>query len=67
MGHKLKIKCVDSRVNVHSLSSTGVSFTLTTVQVPNLTLIHKKRITVYTVLCRDVACRMECRLLRAGD
>ncbi len=22
---------------------------------------------VYTVLCRGVACRMECRLLRAGD
>jgi hypothetical protein len=29
MGHKLKIKCVDSRVNVHSLSSTGVPFTYT--------------------------------------
>jgi hypothetical protein len=47
MGHKLKIKCVDSRVNVHSSSSTGAPFTLTTVQVPNLALIHKKRITVY--------------------
>jgi hypothetical protein len=47
MGHKLKIKSVDSRVNVHNLSSTGVPFTLTTVQVPNLARTHKKRITVY--------------------
>jgi hypothetical protein len=46
MGHKLKIKCVDSRVNVHNLSSTGVPLTLTTVQVLNLALTHKKRITV---------------------
>jgi hypothetical protein len=36
MGHLLKIKCVDSRVNVHNLASTSVPFTLTTVQVPNL-------------------------------
>jgi hypothetical protein len=43
----LKIKCVDSRVNVHILASTIVPFTLTTVQVPNLALTHKKRITVY--------------------
>jgi hypothetical protein len=49
MVHKLKIKCVDSRVNVHNLSSTDVPFTLTTVQVPNLALTHKKRITVYSV------------------
>jgi hypothetical protein len=42
----LKKKCVHSRVNVHSLSSTGVPFTLTTVQVPNLALTHKKQITV---------------------
>jgi hypothetical protein len=34
MGHFLKIKCVDSRVNVHMLASTIISFTLTTVQVP---------------------------------
>ncbi len=40
MGHKLKIKCVDSRVNVHNLASTGVPFALTTVQVPNLALTH---------------------------
>jgi hypothetical protein len=46
MGHKLKIKCVDSRVNVYNLASTGVPFTLRTVQVPNLALTHKKRITV---------------------
>jgi hypothetical protein len=27
MGHFLKIKCVDSRVNMHNLASTRVSFT----------------------------------------
>jgi len=47
MGHLLKIKCVDSRVNVHILASTSVPFTLTTVQLPNLALTHTKRITVY--------------------
>ncbi len=47
MGHKFKIKCVDSRVNMHNLASTSLPFTLTTVQVPNLALTHKKRITVY--------------------
>jgi hypothetical protein len=47
MGHLLKIKCVDSRVNVNILASTSVPFTLTTVQVPNLALTNKKRITVY--------------------
>ncbi len=47
MGHSLKIKCVDSRVNVHILASASVPFTLTTVQVPNLALTHTKRITVY--------------------
>jgi hypothetical protein len=36
MGHLLKIKCVDSKGNVHILASTSVSFTVTTVQVPNL-------------------------------
>jgi hypothetical protein len=46
MGHSLKIKCVDSRVNVHILTSTNVPFTFTTVQVPNLALTHRKRITV---------------------
>jgi hypothetical protein len=46
MGHLLKIKCVDSRVNVHTLSSTSVPFTLTTVQVPNLALTHTKRLPV---------------------
>jgi hypothetical protein len=50
MGHLLKIKCVDSRVNVHILSSTSVPFTLTTVQVPNLALKQTKRITVYIFL-----------------
>jgi hypothetical protein len=47
MGHLLKIKCVDSRVNVHILASTSVPFTLTTEHVPNLALTHKKRMTVY--------------------
>ncbi len=47
MRHLLKIKCVDSRVNVQILSSKSVQFTLTTVQVPNLALTHTKRITVY--------------------
>ncbi len=37
---------MDSRVNVHNLASTGVPFILTTVQVLNLALTHKKRITV---------------------
>jgi hypothetical protein len=46
MRHLLKIKCVDSRVNVHILASTSVPFALTTVQVPNLALTHTKRITV---------------------
>jgi hypothetical protein len=50
MGYFLKIKCVDSRVNVHILASTSVSFTLTTVQAPNLALTHTKRITVYSRL-----------------
>ncbi len=54
MGHLLKIKCVDSRVNVHILASTSVPFTLTTVQVPNLALTHAKRITVqWSDPCRD--------------
>jgi hypothetical protein len=44
MGHLLKIKCVDSRVNAHILASTKSP--IYTVQVPNLALIHTKRITV---------------------
>jgi hypothetical protein len=50
MGHLLKIKCVDSRVNTHILASTSVPFTLTTVQVPNVALTHKKRITVSSLI-----------------
>ncbi len=46
MGHLLKIKCLDSRLNVHILASASVTFTLTTVQVPILALTHTKRITV---------------------
>jgi hypothetical protein len=45
MGHLLKIKSVDSRVNVHILASTSVPFTVTTVQA-NLALTNTKRITV---------------------
>ncbi len=33
---------------MHILAATNVPFTLSTVQVPNLALTHKKRITVYT-------------------
>jgi hypothetical protein len=47
MGHSLKIKCVDSRENVHILDSTSVSFTLTMVQGPNLALTNTKRITAH--------------------
>jgi hypothetical protein len=46
MGHSLKKKCVDSRVNVNIFASTSVPSILTTVQVPNLALTHKKWITV---------------------
>jgi hypothetical protein len=53
MGHLLKIKCVDSRINVHILDSTGVLFTLTTVQVPKIALTHTKRITVYSLFNGD--------------
>ncbi len=52
MGHLLKIKCVDSRVNVHIVASTIVPFTLTAVQVPNLALTHTKGITVYVTYLR---------------
>ncbi len=51
MKNLLKIKSVDSWVNVHVLASTSVPFTLTTVQVPNLALIHTKRITVWLAHC----------------
>jgi hypothetical protein len=49
-------KCVDSRLNVHILSSTRDPFTLTTVQVPNLALTHTKRITVYEGEGWEIAC-----------
>ncbi len=49
---KWKIKCAHSPLNLRILSSTSVPFTLTTVQVPNLSLTHKKRITVYSSLQR---------------
>jgi hypothetical protein len=47
MGHWVKIKSVDSRVDVHILAATSVPFTLSTVQVPNLALTHTKWITVH--------------------
>ena len=43
----MKIKCVDSRVNVHIIAATSVPLTLSTEQVPNLALTHTKRITVH--------------------
>ncbi len=46
----MKIKCVDSRVNVNIFASTSVPFILTTVQVLNLAPTHKKWITVHA--CR---------------
>jgi hypothetical protein len=49
MGHWLKIKSVDSRVNMHILAATSVPFTLSTVPVPNLALNHTKRMTVYNM------------------
>ncbi len=50
MGHLLKIKCVDSMVNVHILDSTSIPFTLMTVQVPNIALTHTKLITVWHII-----------------
>ncbi len=41
MEHFLKIKCVDSRVNVHIFASKSAPFTLTTVQVLNLALTQE--------------------------
>jgi hypothetical protein len=45
-GALVEDKMLDSRINVHILASTSVTFTLTTVKVSNLELTHKKRITV---------------------
>jgi hypothetical protein len=47
MGHLLKLKREHSPLNLRILSSTCVPFTLTTLQVLNLALTHKKRITVH--------------------
>jgi hypothetical protein len=46
MGHLLKINCAHSPLNLRILSLTCVPFTLTTVQMPNIALTHKKQITV---------------------
>ncbi len=40
------VKCAHSPLNLRIFSSISVTFTLTTVQVPNLVLTHMKRITV---------------------
>ncbi len=76
MGHLLKIKCVESRVNVHILASTSVLFTLTTVQVPNIALIHTKWITVWApiiplapfqiILCRKFAINSQLKVYATG-
>jgi hypothetical protein len=50
----LKKKCVDSRVNVNIFASTSVPFILTTVQVPNLAITHKKWITVRERMVSDI-------------
>ncbi len=50
----MKIKCADSRVNVNIFASTSVPFILTTVQVPNLALTHKKWITVRGLLSKKI-------------
>jgi hypothetical protein len=48
MGHLLKLKCSHSPLNfLRILSSTSVPFTLTTVQLQNFALTHKKWITVH--------------------
>jgi hypothetical protein len=64
MGHLLKIKCVDSRVNVHILASKSVPFTLTTMQVLNLALTHMKRITVWNSFCPERFNRGDCRVIQ---
>jgi hypothetical protein len=46
-------KCAHSLLNPRILSSTNVSFTLTTVQMPNLALTHTKRITVHCCFAND--------------
>ncbi len=53
MGHLLKLNCAYSPLNIRILSLTSVPLTLTTVQVPNLELTHKKRITVYNPRSSD--------------
>jgi hypothetical protein len=58
MKQLLKLKGAHSPLNLRILSSKSVSFTLTTVQVPNLALTHTKRITEYLqVLCEGVQSR----------
>jgi hypothetical protein len=53
MGYLLKLKCAHSPLNPRILSSASVSFTITTVQVPNLALTHTKRITVKASSAED--------------
>jgi hypothetical protein len=55
MGHLLKIKCVDSRVNVDILDATSVPFILTTVQVPKFsTNSYEADYTLLSISCELV-------------
>jgi hypothetical protein len=48
MGHSVKLKYVHSSdPSMRILASTSVPFIPTTVQMPNLLLIERRRITVY--------------------
>jgi hypothetical protein len=44
------LQSADSKVNANIFASTGVPFTLTTVQVSNIALTHTKRITVLGIV-----------------
>ncbi len=64
MGHLLKRKCSHSPLNLRILSSTSVPFTLTTVQVLNLALTHKKLITVIDKVAEHPFCYIHCFVLK---
>ncbi len=51
----VEAKCEHSPLNLRILSLPSVPFTLTTVQVPNFSLVETKRITVY-LFVNAVAC-----------
>jgi hypothetical protein len=56
MGHLLKIKCVDSRGNVHIVTSKNVPFTLTTVYCAKFS--PNSHETEYSVHCNRVILSM---------